>query len=69
MQTPLATTTPAYSGFIKGWLWYDLMLSVVRGLLAVATLVAIGPLVRSARPEFSRSSSTPPKFGLAEFPG
>lgn len=48
MQTPLATTTPAYSGFIKGWLWYDLMLSVVRGLLAVATLVAIGELADDA---------------------
>lgn len=34
--------------------------------LLFATLVAIGPLVRSARTEFSQSSS---KFGLAEFPG
>ena len=38
-------------------------------LLLFATLVAIGPLVRSARPDFSPSPSTPPKFGLAEFPG
>ena len=34
--------------------------------LLFATLVAIGPLVRSARPNFSQPSS---KFGLAEFPG
>ena len=34
--------------------------------LLFATLVAIGPLVRTARTSYSRSSS---KFGLAEFPG
>ena len=34
--------------------------------LLFATLVAIGPLVRTARTRFSRPSS---KFGLAEFPG
>jgi len=34
--------------------------------LLFATLVAIGPLVRTARPNFSQPSS---KFGLAEFPG
>jgi BCD family chlorophyll transporter-like MFS transporter len=34
--------------------------------LLFATLVAIGPLVRSARTGFSQHSS---KFGLAEFPG
>jgi BCD family chlorophyll transporter-like MFS transporter len=34
--------------------------------LLFATLVAIGPLVRSARPGLSRPSH---KFGLAEFPG
>ncbi|HEY0328190.1 MAG TPA: BCD family MFS transporter [Rhodopseudomonas sp.] len=34
--------------------------------LLFATLIAIGPLVRSARTNFSQSSS---KFGLAEFPG
>jgi BCD family chlorophyll transporter-like MFS transporter len=34
--------------------------------LLFATLVAIGPLVRSARPNYSQPSS---KFGLAEFPG
>ncbi|WP_295850724.1 BCD family MFS transporter [Tardiphaga sp.] len=36
--------------------------------LLFATLVAIGPLVRAARPEVSQSSS-PHKFGLSEFPG
>jgi MFS transporter, BCD family, chlorophyll transporter len=35
-------------------------------VLLFATLVAIGPLVRSARTGFSQHSS---KFGLAEFPG
>ena len=34
--------------------------------LLFATLVAIGPLVRSVRTGFSQHSS---KFGLAEFPG
>jgi PUCC protein len=34
--------------------------------LLFATLIAIGPLVRTARTGFSQSSS---KFGLAEFPG
>jgi MFS transporter, BCD family, chlorophyll transporter len=34
--------------------------------LLFATLVAIGPLVRSVRTGFSQPSS---KFGLAEFPG
>ena len=34
--------------------------------LLFATLVAIGPLVRTARSGFSQPSS---KFGLAEFPG
>ncbi|MBB5049730.1 BCD family chlorophyll transporter-like MFS transporter [Rhodopseudomonas rhenobacensis] len=34
--------------------------------LLFATLIAVGPLVRSARTNFSQSSS---KFGLAEFPG
>ena len=32
----------------------------------IATLVAIGPLVRTARTRFSQPST---KFGLAEFPG
>ena len=34
--------------------------------LLFATLVAIGPLVRTARTRFSQPST---KFGLAEFPG
>ena len=53
---------PALTGAATG---YNAVYSIEIVLL-FATLVAIGPLVRHARPEVGRSTSP---FGLAEFPG
>ena len=57
LGTALASPATGYS-FVYHIEWY----------LMFATLVAIGPLVRNAKPAVAAGSS-PEKFGLAEYPG